>query len=407
MKLINIVVKFIYLKSDTIIAQSDSFREHLKKKYNLKHKIYTLFQPSDFEFQKYNYKKNKTHYLTFAGNFGNAQDFDILIKAFNSGKLKKNIKLNLIGSGKQYKNVEEKIKKLKLKNLINLIPYMNKNKLKKILNSSSALVITLKNGKSLNKTIPGKFQTYVSFGKPLLVSSNSVVNSIVSKNKIGFVSKFNDLDQLIYNINKIPNLSENKKKNIFLFKKKVYEQKFDLNKVINKLIYILKDTHKCHAKKIYYNLPNYLQNYIDRAASRISNNFEEEFINSDVGSNHNLNKNDKKTIIKRIKYALKKVNSATSLNVHLELGKQILSLNNKPGYIVECGSFKGASTISLSIFSKIVGKKLIIYDSFEGLPEDTDKHKDRNYPFLKLTGKYKKGMYEGSLDEVKKCKLFW
>ena len=43
-------------------------------------------------------------------------------------------------------------------------------------------------------------------------------------------------------------------------------------------------------KKIYYNLPNYLQNYIDRAASKISNNFEEEFINSDIGSNHNLNK---------------------------------------------------------------------------------------------------------------------
>ena len=80
-------------------------------------------------------------------------------------------------------------------------------------------MITLKNGKSLNKTIPGKFQTYVSFGKPLLVSSNSVVNSIVSKNGIGFVSKFNDLNKLIYNINKIPNLSETEKINFSLQKK--------------------------------------------------------------------------------------------------------------------------------------------------------------------------------------------
>ena len=99
--------------------------------------------------------------------------------------------------------MKEKIELYKLKSKIKLIPYMTKNKLKKILSSSSALIITLKNGKSLNKTIPGKFQSYVSFGKPLLVSSNSVVNSMVSKNGIGFVAKFNDLNTFIYNINKM------------------------------------------------------------------------------------------------------------------------------------------------------------------------------------------------------------
>ena len=42
LKLIDKFVKFIYLKSDTIITQSDSFKKHLKKKYNLKKK-YTHF----------------------------------------------------------------------------------------------------------------------------------------------------------------------------------------------------------------------------------------------------------------------------------------------------------------------------------------------------------------------------
>ena len=154
-------------------------------------------------------------------------------------------------------------------------------------------------------------------------------------------------------------------------------------------------------KKIYYNLPNILQNYIDKAASKISNTLEEEFVNSDVGNKYNLDRRDKKKIIKRIKFAIKKVDSATSINVHLELGKKILSLDKSDGYIVECGSYKGATTISLSIFSKIVGKKLIVYDSFEGLPSDSDNIKERNYPYLELTGKYKKGMYEGNLEEVK------
>ena len=46
---------------------------------------------------------------------------------------------------------------------------------------------------------------------------------MVSKNGIGFVSKFNDLNTFIYNINKIPNLSgKKKKKNLFMLKKSIW-----------------------------------------------------------------------------------------------------------------------------------------------------------------------------------------
>ena len=100
--------------------------------------------------------------------------------------------------------------------------------------------------------------------------------------------------------------------------------------------------------------------------------------------------------------------SATNLEVQLELGKKILNLDHdSKAYIVECGAFKGASSVSLSIFSKIVDRKLIIYDSFEGLPEDEDKIQGRNYPHLKVTGNYKKGMYQGTLEEVENNLKFY
>ena len=249
LKIINKFVMFVYNRSDAIIAQSDSFKSHIKNNYKIKKKIFTLYQPSDFKFQKYIKKKNKIHYITFAGNFGNAQNLDILIKAFKSKKLKKNIKLNLIGSGKQFNSLKEKIKIFKLKKKINLLSYKNKSDLKKLLSYSSGLVITLKNGKSLNKTIPGKFQTYISFGKPLLISSNSILNSIVYRNNIGYVSKPNDLNKLILNINKISMLNEKKKKGIYLNSKKVYEQNFEIDKITEKLEYILEETHRNYAKK--------------------------------------------------------------------------------------------------------------------------------------------------------------
>ena len=80
---------------------------------------------------------------------------------------------------------------------------------------------------------------------------------------------------------------------------------------------------------------------------------------------------DKSKIVRRIQNALGKLNSATGIDVQLEIGKKILELDvNKVNYIVECGCFQGASSVALSIFSKIVDRKLIIYDSFQGLPID-------------------------------------
>lgn len=161
-------------------------------------------------------------------------------------------------------------------------------------------------------------------------------------------------------------------------------------------------------KKIYYRLPRILQDYINKSAAKFANNSLDEFIYSDIGKKYNLTSKDKIKIVKRIQTALGKVDSATSIDVQIEIGKKILDLEiNNANYIVECGCFKGASSVALSIFSKIVDRKLIIYDSFQGLPFDNDKVEKRNYPHLKLTGKYTKGMYLATKKEVENNLTFF
>jgi len=62
-----------------------------------------------------------------------------------------------------------------------------------------------------------------------------------------------------------------------------------------------------------------------------------------------------------------------------------------PGVVLEAGCFKGGSTAKLSLATKLVGRKLLVYDSFEGLPDVNGAEKDR----------FGKGEYTGALDEVK------
>lgn len=158
-----------------------------------------------------------------------------------------------------------------------------------------------------------------------------------------------------------------------------------------------------YLKKFYSKLPNSIKSKINKLSFNFSHNIEEDFIfNSEVGKKYNLTINEKKKIVQRMKYSISNITSATDINIHFFLLKSVLSLNpNKVSTIVECGVFKGATSVVLSMGAKITGRKLILYDSFDGLPNGEKNISHRYYPYLGVTGTYKKGMYKGALEEVK------
>ena len=249
LKLLDKIVKYIYNETDIIIAQSESFKNHLKKKYKLKNKLFTLHQPSEYVFQKRNRIKKNNFKITYAGNFGKAQDFNTILQAFSSNKINKNISLYLIGSGKKLNYIKKKIKENKLYKRVFLINYKNKKILYKLLRDSSCFFLSLNDGKSLNKTIPGKFQTYVSFGKPIIICSNSDLNNFIKNQNIGFASRPKQVNKLINNINKSYKLTEIQKKKIYISSRDIYKNLFAIKKVTSMLEEYINLAYKTHAKK--------------------------------------------------------------------------------------------------------------------------------------------------------------
>jgi hypothetical protein len=149
-------------------------------------------------------------------------------------------------------------------------------------------------------------------------------------------------------------------------------------------------------KFFYYSLPENIRKFIYLKAGPIVNDIENEFIYSEAGKNYGLNRNDRINIVNRIVKILANVKSATNLNVHLTLIKKILEIpvNNDSVYLVEAGCYYGATSCTMSIAAKILNKKLIIYDSFSGLPDDDEKEL-KVYNHLQVKGFYEKGMYAG------------
>jgi O-methyltransferase len=89
-----------------------------------------------------------------------------------------------------------------------------------------------------------------------------------------------------------------------------------------------------------------------------------------------------------------RIQTGTSYKSHLAIALKILETPPEvSGDVIECGTWKGGSAANLSLVCDIVGRKLRIYDSFEGLPEG--KPGDRE------AAAYDKGDYCGPLEEVK------
>lgn len=97
----------------------------------------------------------------------------------------------------------------------------------------------------------------------------------------------------------------------------------------------------------------------------------------------------------RMFYNTLRIQTGTSFKAHLAMALKILETPpDVPGDIVECGAWKGGSSTNLSLVCRIVGRRLKIFDSFQGLPEPRAGDREAVH--------YRAGEYAGTLDEVRR-----
>ena len=85
----------------------------------------------------------------------------------------------------------------------------------------------------------------------------------------------------------------------------------------------------------------------------------------------------------------------------LTLARRILDLGSTvPGVIAEAGAYHGGSTAKLSLVAGLCGRKLEVFDSFEGMPEKTMKRTARR-AYSGREHHFPKGSHAVGLETVK------
>jgi glycosyltransferase involved in cell wall biosynthesis len=199
-----------------------------------------LAQYADSIFEESNYETidNGVIDLMFAGNIGKAQSADTIIKAAAILKDNPKYKFHIVGGGSELENIKKLAEELETNNIVfyGQKPILDMPNLYKI---ADAMLVTLEDKSYANMTIPGKVQSYMAVGKPIIGAVNGSCANFIRNNQVGYVCNAEDSESLA---KLILELNEKELKSIGKNAKEAYLRKYSKEKFINKLIETLKDS---------------------------------------------------------------------------------------------------------------------------------------------------------------------
>ena len=243
LSLVNLMTKSIYYFYQTILVQSPSFKKYLMAQGVDEKKIiyYPYYAESFYNIvdQKPDLKEifSKKLNLVFAGNIGVAQSFDTIIKSVKvASEMLDNFQFIILGEGRDKKRVLDKIESMSLTNNFKFLGSFPPEEMPNFFASADALVVSLKKSKIFSMTIPGKLQSYLASGKPIIASLDGIGAEIIKESSSGYVTPSEDHHGLAKSIINFDKLSLEQRSKLGANARKYFEKEFERDKLLLKLI---------------------------------------------------------------------------------------------------------------------------------------------------------------------------
>ena len=242
--LVNKMTKLIYRYTDVILVQSPEFIPYIKKQNVADNKlIYYPYYAEDFykvEKLKKNYLESfpKGFNLLFAGNIGVAQSFDTIISAFE--KLKgHNINLVILGDGRDKNRIKKRLDQKGLSDKFDFLGSYPPEEMPHYFACADALLITLKKADIFSYTIPGKLQSYLACGKPIIGALDGIGKKIIEESNSGLCGNAENATDLANNIFKLHDSTKQTKEDYSKNAIKYFKHNFAKEKLLSDLEKIL------------------------------------------------------------------------------------------------------------------------------------------------------------------------
>ena len=228
------LVSFIYRHCDLILVQSKSFRPVIKRLTGAQMRveyfpgwaesIFTneMVQPA----VEIPVSPNSFNVM-FAGNIGDAQDFPSILKAAEILRNLPEIRWLIVGDGRAADWVNSEIERRGLTNKVIMVGRYPLERMPAFFRHADALLVALRDEPIFAMTIPGKIQTYLATGIPIVAMINGEGAKVISETRSGLVSSAGDAEGLAQSILALYRMSPEDRIQIGSCGKRTYLREFD------------------------------------------------------------------------------------------------------------------------------------------------------------------------------------
>lgn len=197
------LVSRIYNHCDLILAQSRSFVPAIAKYAGSEVPIEYFPSWSDIMSSAVDVRaapeilsKPGSFNILFAGNIGEAQDFPAILAAAEKLKTYPNIRWLIVGDGRMAGWVAHQIKVRRLESCVSMLGRYPVERMPSFFKHADALLVSLKDEPIFALTIPGKLQSYLAAGIPVLAMLNGEGAEVVAKGGAGLACRAGDHEAL-------------------------------------------------------------------------------------------------------------------------------------------------------------------------------------------------------------------
>lgn len=192
------VSKRLYNKPDRILITSQMFKDYLVQQHGVderKIKYLPQYASSQFDSVEHSTASKETIDLMFAGNIGAAQSLDTVLKAAELLRNETGLRWHIVGDGSELENLKKMAAE---KNLDNVIFYGRKppEEMPQYYAMADAMLVTLTADRFISLTLPGKVQTYMAAGKPIIGAAVGEIPNVIAAAQCGYCSAAEDAEGL-------------------------------------------------------------------------------------------------------------------------------------------------------------------------------------------------------------------
>lgn len=194
------LVSFIYNRCAYILGQSRSFVKSIKKYCSDADKVIYFPNWAEDIFTKKNTQEaapeldqdDDKFTVLFAGNIGEAQDIPTILDAADILRGNRGIRWVFVGDGRKYEWLKEQVAARCLQDNVILLGRFPVERMPEFYAHADALLVSLKKDPVFCSTIPGKVQSYLMSGVPLIGVLDGEGSEVIKEAHAGFTCSAGD-----------------------------------------------------------------------------------------------------------------------------------------------------------------------------------------------------------------------